>query len=72
MVPELHAATEFAIASCTKSFTSLAYGVLFEDSCEGRLASGRRITLDSPAYDFLPKGIRCPIRGKSGSPSAIC
>jgi CubicO group peptidase (beta-lactamase class C family) len=40
------------IASCTKSVTALAIGKLLELSAEGRV--NKRITLDSPAWEFLP------------------
>jgi CubicO group peptidase (beta-lactamase class C family) len=43
--------TRFDVWSTTKSFTSLAFGILFDD-----LGVGSRITLDSPAYDYIPAG----------------
>jgi CubicO group peptidase (beta-lactamase class C family) len=48
---ENHAApsTRFDIWSCTKSFTSTAYGIwLSEPGCP--------VTLDTPAYDLIPQG----------------
>jgi len=44
------------IYSCTKSFTGTAYGMLFQDSAEGRLPSGRDFNLDSFAYSYVPEG----------------
>ncbi len=44
------------ICSCTKSLTGTAFGMLFEDSRKGALPGGKRINLDSPAYDFIPEG----------------
>lgn len=48
--------TRWNIHSCTKSFTGTAFGILFEDSAQGRLPGGHAIGLDSPAYDFIPEG----------------
>jgi CubicO group peptidase (beta-lactamase class C family) len=48
--------TRFDIWSGTKSFTGTAWGLLLDDSTEGRLESGRPVELDSPAYDFIPEG----------------
>jgi CubicO group peptidase (beta-lactamase class C family) len=50
------ASTSFDIHSGTKSFTGTAWGLLLEDSRLGRLPHGQTVTLDSPAYDFLPEG----------------
>jgi CubicO group peptidase (beta-lactamase class C family) len=50
------ASTRFDVWSCTKSFTSTAYGLLFEDSRHGWLPEGRIIDLESRAYDFIPEG----------------
>ncbi len=49
-------ATPFNIYSCTKSFTSTAYGLLFDDARQGRLAHSPGLGLDSPAYDYIPEG----------------
>jgi CubicO group peptidase (beta-lactamase class C family) len=48
--------TTFDIWSCTKSMTSLAFGLLFEDSRAGVLENNQTIDLESAAYDFLPEG----------------
>ncbi len=48
--------TRFDIWSGTKSFTGTAWGLVLDDSREGRLPAGRRVDLDSPAYDYLPEG----------------
>jgi CubicO group peptidase (beta-lactamase class C family) len=46
--------TRFDIWSCTKSFTSTAFGLAFED---GRRGSARTpLALDSKAYDLIPEG----------------
>lgn len=47
------ASSRFDIWSCTKSFTGLAWGLLLEDSRQGRLDKGQKVELDSPAYAFL-------------------
>ena len=49
--------TRFDIWSGTKSFTGTAWGILFEDSRQGKLPHGLQIDLDSPAYDFIPEGV---------------
>ena len=46
--------TTFDIWSCTKAFTSLAFGMLLEDSRNGAAGLPRAFELDSPAYDFIP------------------
>lgn len=48
--------TRFNIHSGTKSFTGTAWGLLFEDSRQGRLPGGQQVDLDSPAYEFIPQG----------------
>jgi CubicO group peptidase (beta-lactamase class C family) len=48
-------ASRFDIWSATKSFTSLAFGILLGDRTgDPQAASG--LTLDSPAYDFITEG----------------
>ncbi|MEM7133332.1 MAG: serine hydrolase [Chloroflexota bacterium] len=51
--------SRFDIWSCTKSFTGTAWGLLLDDSRNGRLpinSSGKpqHVELDSPAYSFIP------------------
>lgn len=46
----------FDLASGTKSFTGTAWGLLLDESCRGALPGGRQVTLDSPAYAYLPEG----------------
>jgi CubicO group peptidase (beta-lactamase class C family) len=48
--------TLWNIQSCTKSFTGTAYGILFQESHEGKLPAGQTIDLDSPAYHYIPEG----------------
>jgi CubicO group peptidase (beta-lactamase class C family) len=48
--------TRFDVWSCTKSFTGTAWGLLLEDSRQGRLPGGQHVELDSPAYPFIPQG----------------
>jgi CubicO group peptidase (beta-lactamase class C family) len=48
--------TRFDIWSCTKTFTGTAWGLLLEDSRQGRLSRDQRVRLDSPAYDHIPEG----------------
>ncbi len=48
--------TLFNIYSCTKSFTGTAYGLLFEDSRQGRLPASPNVDLDTPAYLHIPAG----------------
>jgi len=50
------ASTLWNIYSCTKSFTGTAYGMLFQDSAEGRLPNRERIDLNSFAYSYIPQG----------------
>jgi CubicO group peptidase (beta-lactamase class C family) len=45
--------TRFDLWSCTKSFTSLAWGMLLADQ-DARTPSGERVTLDTPAYPLIP------------------
>lgn len=48
--------TQWNIYSCTKSFTGTAYGMLFQDSLEGKLPSEKHIDLNSYAYSYIPEG----------------
>lgn len=48
--------TTYDLWSSTKSVTGIAFGMLFEDSRQGRLPEGRTIDLDSTAYDYIPEG----------------
>ena len=48
--------TRFDVWSGTKSFTGTAWGLLLDDSRQGRLLGGQRVELDSPAYTFIPVG----------------
>lgn len=48
--------TSFDVWSCTKSFTGTAWGLLLEDSRQGRPPNGQQVDLDSPAYSFIPEG----------------
>jgi CubicO group peptidase (beta-lactamase class C family) len=48
--------TRFDVWSCTKSFTGTAWGLLLDDSRQGRLPDGQQIDLSSPAYPFIPEG----------------
>ena len=50
------ASSRFDVWSCTKSFTGLVWGMLLEDSRQGRLSEGQTVNLESLAYDFLPEG----------------
>jgi CubicO group peptidase (beta-lactamase class C family) len=47
--------TRFDMWSVTKSFTSLAFGILLGDA-QADPAAARGLTLESPAYDFIPEG----------------
>jgi CubicO group peptidase (beta-lactamase class C family) len=46
--------SRFDVWSCTKSFTSTAWGLLLDDARNGRTSTS--VDLDSPAYDHLPQG----------------
>jgi CubicO group peptidase (beta-lactamase class C family) len=48
--------TRFNVWSCTKSFTGTAWGLLLDDSRQGKLPSGQQVDLESAAYDFIPEG----------------
>src|SRR5579885_1333188 len=48
--------TRFDIWSGTKSFTGTAWGLLFEESRQGRLPQGRRVDPQTPAYACIPEG----------------
>jgi len=50
-------ATTFDVWSCTKSATSIAYGMLLEDSRRCQLPQETQIDLDSRAYRFIPEGL---------------
>jgi len=49
-------ATTFDVWSCTKSATSIAFGLLFEESRNQKLPGGFKIDLESAAYGFIPEG----------------
>jgi len=51
------AETRYYIASASKSFSATAYGIMFEDARQGKLA-GKAVELDSPAHDYIPRAIR--------------
>jgi CubicO group peptidase (beta-lactamase class C family) len=46
----------FHIWSGTKSFTGTAWGLLLEDSRQGRLPRREPVELDSLAYNYIPEG----------------
>ncbi len=48
--------TRFDIWSGTKSFTGTAWGLLLDDSRQGRLPNGLQVDLDTPAYAHIPEG----------------
>jgi len=48
--------TQWNVFSCTKSFTGTAYGMLFQDSVEGKLASDRHFDPSGSAYSYVPEG----------------
>jgi hypothetical protein len=48
--------TRWNIHSCGKSFTGTAYGMLFQDSLEKELPSGKHIDLRSYAYSYISEG----------------
>jgi CubicO group peptidase (beta-lactamase class C family) len=48
--------TRFDIWSGTKSFTGTAWGLLLDESRQGKLPAGQQVDLNSPAYQFLPEG----------------
>ena len=49
--------TTFNLYSCSKSYTSVAFGLLLADSDAGKLPGGKRLTLDSKvlAREWLPE-----------------
>ena len=49
------ATSRFDVWSCTKSLTGTAWGLLLDDSRNGRLKDGLQIDLDTPAYQYLPE-----------------
>ncbi len=48
--------TAFEIWSCTKSFTGIAFGLLFDDSRRNGLPEGAKVDLATPAYEHIPDG----------------
>lgn len=50
------AQTRFDIWSGTKSFTGTAWGLLLDDSRNGRLPGNIAVDMDSPAYQYIPEG----------------
>ncbi len=58
--------SRFDVWSCTKSVTGTAWGLLFEDSRNGRLKDGLQVDLDTPAYRFLPQILALSDLRKSG------
>lgn len=48
--------TRFDIFSATKTFTSMAFGLLLEASRRGQLPKAQGVELDSHAYPFIPEG----------------
>ncbi|HHW49462.1 MAG TPA: serine hydrolase [Clostridiaceae bacterium] len=48
--------TRFDVWSVTKSFTSTAWGILFDDSRNNKLPGGKKVDLDSYAYEYIPEG----------------
>lgn len=49
------ATSRFDVWSCTKSLTGTAWGLLFDDSRKGLLKGGLQISIDTPAYQYLPE-----------------
>ncbi len=54
--PIVSPSTRFDVWSCTKSFTGTAWGLLLDDCRHGRLHGHQQVSLDSPAYAFIPEG----------------
>ena len=52
----------FNIYSCSKSYTSLAFGLLLADSEAGKLPNGKKLTLDTKVCneDWLPESLPLP------------
>jgi len=48
--------TRFNVWSCSKTFTGTAWGLLLDDSRQGKLPNQQQVDLDSPAYAFIPAG----------------
>lgn len=48
--------TRFDIWSGTKSLAGTAWGILLEDSRQGRLSGSQQVDLGSPVYAFIPEG----------------
>jgi CubicO group peptidase (beta-lactamase class C family) len=53
---------DFNIYSCSKSYTSLAFGLLLADSDAGKLANGKQLTLDTKVCNenWLPEALPLP------------
>jgi CubicO group peptidase (beta-lactamase class C family) len=53
---------DFNIFSCSKSYTSVAFGLLLADSDAGKLADGKKLTLDTKVCteDWLPEALPLP------------
>lgn len=47
--------SRFDVWSCTKSITGTAWGMLLDDSRNGRLKDGLYVDLATPAYQFIPQ-----------------
>jgi CubicO group peptidase (beta-lactamase class C family) len=58
----------FNIYSSSKSYTSVAWGLLLKDSEEGKLPGGRKITLDTKVCneEWLPESLPLPDPRKGG------
>lgn len=54
--PGVSGSTRFDVWSCTKSFTGVAWGLLLDESMQGVTPNRPLLTLESPAYDFIPDG----------------
>jgi len=52
----------FNIFSCSKSYTSLAFGIFLADSETGNLSNGKKLTLDTKVCnkDWLPESLPLP------------
>lgn len=58
----------FNIYSSSKAYTSVAWGLLLQDSDEGKLPGGRKITLDTKVCtaEWLPESLPLPDPRKAG------
>jgi CubicO group peptidase (beta-lactamase class C family) len=58
----------FNIYSCSKSYTSLAFGLLLADSAAGKLPGGKSLTLDTPVFtkEWLPEALPLSDPRKAG------